>query len=144
MISLLLLLLLLLLSASGIPVSVNKSPRPPPPPPSQSPGDSSSTGVNSEASKSILTLTNWTKWVQPFSGATYELVSYSLLAEATSNFSASEWSEGGHHIGKGGFGDVYCCRLKLAGRDRQVAVKVLHEKVTFHIHNLGYIVQCSP
>ena len=54
---------------------------------------------------------------------------YSLLVEATGNFSSSELSEGGHHIGRGGFGDVYCCTVKMAQGETQVAVKVLHTKV---------------
>ena len=65
----------------------------------------------------------------PTAAAGVEQVPYSSLVEATDNFSSTELSEGGHHIGRGGFGDVYCCSVKMTRGERQVAVKVLHTKV---------------
>ena len=58
-----------------------------------------------------------------------EEIPYSVVVDATGNFSDEEWGEGGHKVGKGGFGQVYCCRLKLADKERVVAVKVLSKKV---------------
>ena len=55
-------------------------------------------------------------------------VPYAVLEEACGHFDLVPYSDGGHRLGSGGFGEVFHCRLQLQG-EREVAVKALLTKV---------------
>ena len=55
---------------------------------------------------------------------------YSVLEKATQSFDKRPFASGGHWLGKGGFAEVYYCKLVFGGREEQeVAVKVFTNKV---------------
>ena len=58
-----------------------------------------------------------------------EVVSFSVLVEATRNFDRTPYKDGGHKVGEGGFGEVFQCLLPLRNGTVHAAVKVLLNKV---------------
>ena len=65
-------------------------------------------------------------------GTATKPVWYSVLEKATQSFDKRPLASGGHWLGKGGFAEVYYCKLAFGGREEQeVAVKVFTNKVWF-------------
>ncbi len=59
-----------------------------------------------------------------------EEVKYNVLADATHNFDKTPFTNGGHKVGEGGFGEVFQCWLTLREGRINTAVKVLLNKVS--------------
>lgn len=57
-------------------------------------------------------------------------VAYDVLEKETRSFDRHPLAAGGHWLGKGGFAEVYYCKLAFGGQEeREVAVKVFRNKV---------------
>lgn len=63
-------------------------------------------------------------------GTDTKSVEYDVLEKATQSFDKRPLAAGGHWLGRGGFAEVYYCKLAFSERDEQeVAVKVFTNKV---------------
>lgn len=61
-----------------------------------------------------------------------QILSYEDVKKATGDFDNVLFSEGGHKLGEGGFGIVYQGQINLGEGNREVAVKVFVDDVSFY------------